>query len=233
MQKALEQLDEVWTAARQAAVASRCAVEPTVPECETSHGIGIGIVIVPSLPTISAIAAKIDELSKNDAGQYWYPPTSLHITLHGIVWRENGVLPPESDLMRLKNALRPTMSGVGFPHLTLRGLNLFPGIGKQVGAIIVQGFPNDDLLLLRDRIRQCMVDVGYPDRRNYAFGRGSYLTCTIARLRKQPSNGLIARINESRMMEIAEFDVTELVLTSNSYFFTSENTTVRERFDIL
>lgn len=232
MANAEEQLEAVWAAARQAAVAGRCRVDPRIPESELDYGLGVGMVIVPDMTTIAEITSAIENLRVFDSGQYWYPPESLHITVHGVSWRPKSDLPTETEFQRLVNSLRPALHGVGLPELTLKGPTIFPGSDKQLGSISLQGFPNSDLLLLRDRLRQSAMDAGYPDRRNYTFGRGDYLTCTIARLRKQPAPKLVEQIGELRAKTVSKFYVTEILLASSSYFFKPENTKVRERFNL-
>lgn len=233
MTRAEEQLDSIWSNARQAAIAGRCMVDPEIPGSEFGYGLGVGLSLIPDHKTAFAIVSLQKRIEPLDDNQFWYPTDSLHLTLHGITWRESGELPSETELMRLKYALRPAFVSAGCPEIELRGPIIFPGTERQIGTISLAAFPNCDLLLLRDRVRQCVVDAGYPDRRNYTFGRGDYLTCTIARLRKQPTIGLIARIGEIRHESLARFYVTDIVMTTNSYFFNSEHTTIRERFAVI
>ena len=233
MTSASEQLNSVWQAALQAGVANRFSIDPRIPESEESYGLGLGIVLLPDVPTVSDIATVIQKIKNFDSSQYLYENESLHITLHSIVLSKKQFLPDETSLMRIKNTIRPAFSGAGFPLLELRGLNIFPGSDAQVGSIVMHGFPNADLLLLRDRIRQSIMDAGFPDRRNYAFGRGDYLTCAIGRLRKQPSIKLMGRIAELREEIFTRFYVSEALFVTNSYFFNPKLTAVHERFKIL
>lgn len=233
MSKATDQLDSIWAAARQAAAAGRCVTDRQIPASEFGYGQGVSVLAIPDEAVKGAIAEVRRILEPLDPDQYWYASDRLHITLHGVAWRERGGLPSETEFMRLRNALNPAFVGAGYPQIALLGPIVFPGTERQIGTVSIQAIPNCDLLLLRDRVRQCVMDAGYPDRRNYAFGRGDYLTCTVARLRKQPSSALIAKVGELRGAEIARFYLTEALLTVNSYFFSPERTEVRERFAII
>src|SRR6185436_8043408 len=93
---------------------------------------------------------------------------------------------------------------------------------RQVGAIAIQVFQNEDMRLLRERIRQTAADAGFPDRRVYSFGRGEYLTCAIGRLRKRPSDKLMERLVAIRGLVLADTPVNELRLVEHAYFFTPE-----------
>ncbi len=232
MPSANEQLEEIWAAARQAAVAGRCGVDPEAPRSEPEYGAGITMAVPIDDAARSALAGIIEELRRFDGRQYWYPPATLHVTLHSVRWLEPGPLPTDTEFTRIANALRPVFPGLRLPSLELRGVVLFPGTERQIGAVAVQGFMNDELALLRDRIRQTAMDIGYPDRRNYAFGRGRYLTCAIARLRKQPTGKLIEAIGRMRERPIATVRPPELRLVTNGYFFLPETVVERARFPL-
>lgn len=180
---------------------------------------GITLLLRPSPEIKGPIEAFQDKLKEVEGGQYYYPPTDIHITILSIISCYNGFnledISPEdyvAVIAQSLDAVRPF-------RILFKGV-----IASETGALI-QGFPDDSGLdnlrnALRENFRksglQQSIDSRYPIRSAHA---------TVMRFRHELKDtaGFLQVIEQYRTYCFGEFPVTQVELVYNDWYQKKDN----------
>ncbi|MEI9865447.1 MAG: 2'-5' RNA ligase family protein [Limisphaerales bacterium] len=143
--------DRLWSEAVPAFERNELEIDPHLRNKDKDLRRGLTLLFRPSAVVRDSINAFLHELKNIAPDQYFYSPEEFHITVLAIIpgsesWEENF-----QHLSDYKNIINEVVKK--HAPFSVR----FQGVTASRGAVMIQGFPNDDTLAkIRDELREAM-----------------------------------------------------------------------------
>ena len=110
---------------------------------------GITLLARPAGPVRKEVSGFLEQLSRLDPSQYYYPVNDMHITIMSIISCFSGFRLDQIKAGDYREIIADCLKTIG--PFTVR----FEGITASPSAVLIQGFPVDNSLdLLRDNLRR-------------------------------------------------------------------------------
>jgi 2'-5' RNA ligase len=183
-------------------------------DSSTDNRFGITVVIRPSLAVKNKIQDFIDKLKKDNPNQYYYPNLDIHITVLSIISCYNGFDLKTVSIPEYVKVIQKSIDGI-------KDLEIhFEGITASNSAIMIQGFPSNDLLnQLRNNLRenfknsnlQQSIDARYTIQTAHS---------TVMRFRDKiiAMESLLETLEEYRTFDFGKFKVERIELMYNDWY---------------
>jgi 2'-5' RNA ligase len=140
--------DRLWAEARPQLAANAIAIDRHLAERAADRRRGITLIARPSWAVAARIAELVDELRAQEPEQYFYRPDELHSTILTPISGSDSF-----DLGRTPLAVYQSVFAELFARICPFRID-FWGVTASPGAVMVQGFAEDDRLnQLREAIR--------------------------------------------------------------------------------
>lgn len=203
-------------------------IDPHLTAKSSDHRRGVSLAFRLSHPASARIGEFISELRRILPGQYFYKSEELHVTVLSIVsgnemWRKQ-----MKDLATVRPIIIECLKSVPPFSIHFRGLTASPG------AIMIQGFPEDETLqAVRDSLRESFEREGFGhmlDRR-YKIVTAHV---TVARFQHSKINGtrLAAFLAANRRRDFGRSEADIIQLLWGDWYASSETIRLLEEFPL-
>ncbi len=167
--------------------------------------------IIPILPLPDTYSQVVSSLQKIDPAQYYYPISDLHVTIFDFIQaRENFTWNEELEKTFTAASMEALHTIEEFP-LT------FEGIVFSNAAGIIQGYDNDILVGIREKIREFLKKNGIRNDERYA-SESAHITFARFADRLSKPEKLCTFIDENRETKIGRVKVTEIELVEHDWY---------------
>jgi 2'-5' RNA ligase len=158
----------------------------------------------------SKILKLIDELRDADSRQYYYPVSSLHLTIQNVRTESIPPLFNKDDIEKAKSAFSKVISKHKSIKCYLKGLFELPT------SLSVRGYTDKSLKDLVLDLRQELISAGVPDNKKYASEEIFFCNSTICRYQIKPNDKFfeIVRRNKNRDFGIVDINKVDLMTTN-------------------
>jgi len=221
-----ERYDRLWSAAVGALRAGRPETDPVLAAGMPDRRRGLTLVARPSPPVRRRVAAFLDGLREIEPEQHYYAPSELHVTVLSLFTATVDHAPLLARTASYVSAVDGAMRKAAPFRIGFAGVTATPG------AILVQGFFEDDALdALRDSVR------GQLRVRGLAHGvDGRYRLetahVTVARFRARLRDGerLAEAIERARHRPFGATTVRSVSLVETDWYMTRETARTLKRY---
>lgn len=187
---------------------------------------GITLLIRPPESIKNKIQSFLNELKKEDALQYYYPNSDMHITVLSIISCHDGFSLSQINPEKYIAVIHENLA-------SLKNLEInFRGITASNSTIMIQGFPsNNSLNSFRDSLRKAFKNTNLKqsiDSRYSLFTAHS----SICRFRKPIANTakLVSLLEKYRKEDFGNFEINQLELVYNDWYQRKEKTQLLHQF---
>lgn len=189
---------------------------------------GMTLVIRPHQRVVRQISLLLSELAAVEPNQYFYGSSEFHITLLSLFTATENYQPYYDKQSSYLRAVDKVLSQAR--PFTIR----FDGITASPGAIMVQGFPEDDALnQLRDCLRRELINEqlgGGLDRR-YKIKTAHI---TVFRFQSQPKDTkqFLRILNKFRLYDFGTIKVESIQMVKNDWYMSEKEVNVVEEWEL-
>ncbi|WP_195987042.1 2'-5' RNA ligase family protein [Clostridium sp. D53t1_180928_C8] len=180
-------------------------------EDKTDTRMGITLAIRPSenlKKEIMNIERKIREVENN---QYYYPENDYHITLLDIITARQGFIYTTEQVENCKKITINAVKDLKQFEIKLKG------VIASDGAIMVKGFYEVEMELLRQRLRQSILDNNMNLDERYPT-ISSHITIARFKNKIQERKGLIEILKEYENYDFGTLKVSEIELIYHNWY---------------
>ncbi|RVT76549.1 mutarotase [Flavobacterium sufflavum] len=200
-------------------------IDPKI-DAENDNRFGITLLIRPSESIKNKIQSFLNELKKEDAEQYYYPNSDMHITVLSIISCHDGF-----SLSQINPSTYIAVIQENLIHLKNLEINL-NGITASNSTIMIQGFPtNESLNSFRDSLRKAFKNTNLEQSID---SRYTLFTAhiSVCRFRKPiaDTTKLISLLEKYRNEDFGKFEVNKLELVYNDWYQRKEKTQILHQF---
>jgi 2'-5' RNA ligase len=221
-----ERYDRLWSATIGTIRAGTVDTDPVLAVGTPDRRRGLTLIAWPSLNVRRRVAAFLDQLREIEPEQHYYAPSELHVTVLSLF---TATVDHESLLAqtgRYVSALDPVLRNV----LPIRiG---FEGVTATAGAIMIQGFIEDDTLNdARDALRRQLRVHGLAEGVDGRY-RLETAHVTVARFRSRLRDGarLAALLERARRRSFGATQIRSVSLVENDWYMTRRVTRTVKRY---
>lgn len=189
---------------------------------------GLTLIVRPDENTRKKMMEFINELSKIDSLQYYYPSSDIHITILSIISCTAGLKLKNIEVSDYINLIAHQLKGIGRFELNMEGITASPS------CIMVRGYPTDDTLnSIRNRLRSAfkLSDLVQSLDQRYLLQTAH---STVMRFR-QPltrKNLFLEKTESFRDHNFGTFEVQKVELVYNDWYQRSSNVQLLHSFDL-
>lgn len=169
------------------------------------------------LPEIQKL---IDKMQISDNRQYYYPKSSLHLTVQNI--RSESV-PPLYDVDDIEKAKR-TFTKIVSKHKSIKCH--LKGLFELPTSIAIRGFTDESLKDLVLDLRQELIFAGVPDNKKYASDSVFFCNSTICRYQTQPNGKFFETVKKYKERDFGIFTIDRVSLITTNSVATPQHTTI-------
>lgn len=179
---------------------------------------GLTLLARPSEETITKIQRFLDRVREIEPQQYYYPPSSIHITVLAIISCHKGFNLDQIDDKAYIENIRNGLKGSESFEVEFKGITASPS------CLLIQGFfKNQTLNVIRDNLRATFKQSPLPhsmDKRYVIQTAHS----TVMRLKTVllDSSRFIALLEEYRDYEFGSFTIDTMELVANDWYHKPE-----------
>ena len=188
------------------------AIDPYLNHPETDTRMAVALVIRPPEIVQQNIRQALHTLAADFPELYYYPADDLHITVLDILRGRPGLEKPSPALLaQYKACLTQTLEQLPPFSICLKGLT------ASDGAILVKGYDDGGLEVLRTALRPALKAAGLPLEEHYETTSCHVTAARFPQKIHDPA-GLLARIEQLSECYLRTFKVTEVELTYHNWY---------------
>lgn len=207
-------------------ISSNNFVLDTLIDSKNDNRLGLTLLVRPTDIIKSNISRFIEKVQEIDPAQYYYPQSDMHITVLSIISAFDGFDISNIQVYEYIEILDSIIS-------KYRKFNIqFKGITASPSCIIIQGFPEKDILNnIRNDIRKSFKD---SNLFNSIDSRYELITAhsTVIRFKNKLINidKYLNLLDEYREYDFGSFEVSALELVHNDWYHKKQNTKLIKKF---
>ncbi|GGW99959.1 2'-5' RNA ligase family protein [Salegentibacter mishustinae] len=189
---------------------------------------GITLLIRPPENVKNRIQLFLDELKQIDPSQYYYPNSDIHITVMSIISCYEGFRLDQISLPDYIDLIKESLSEIDRFEIK------FKGITASDSGIMIQGFPQNDILNdLRNNLRTKFKnsDLEQSIDKRYSL-QTAHSTVLRFRRKLQNKNKFLEIIEKYKNYDFESFEVKKLELVFNDWYQRKKNSKLLEKFRI-
>lgn len=160
------------------------------------------------------VASKIlklaDELKDADNRQYYYPASSLHLTIQNIRIESIPPLYNKEDIEKAKRVFAKVIPKYKSIKCLLKGLFELPA------SLSVRGYTDESLRDLVLDLRQELISAGVPDNKKYASDEVFFCNSTICRYQVKPNDKFFEIVRRNKNRDFGAVDINEVSLVTTN-----------------
>ena len=214
--------DRLWAETIERFAAGEVQLDRYLSRRDADRRTGITLIARPDPNTIARFSGLVSDLKALEPDQYFYRPEELHVTVMTLVTGSETF-----DLQKAPiAAYRSVFAGL-FERIH-RFCITFRGITASAGAILVQGYAEDDYLnKIRDMIRSELQRTGLAENLDVRY-KIATAHSTIMRFRSQPRDiqKLIARLHAARDYDFGGTTVDRVDFVFNDWYMSHDRVEV-------
>lgn len=184
----------------------------------TDTRLGITLVIRPSEKIKAQMQLFLDELKAIEPNQYYYPDSDIHITVMSLISCYEGFSLDKINIEDYKEIIQKSLIDINKIKINFKGITASPS------AIMIQGFPDETLNILRNNLRtnfkKSTLEQSLDKRYSITTAH-----CTVMRFQEKLQNPeqLIAIAEKFREFDFGDFIVENIELVCNDWYQREEN----------
>lgn len=220
--------DKMWQCAADAIANGSIDIDERLPEKLNDNRRGYSLAIRPNADVQDNVSAFLDELRQYEPNQYYYRPGEFHITLLSLFTAtedHNKYFSRYDDFYRAVK-----LAFVNTDKFTIN----FRGITASPGAIIIQGFPDSDMLeKLRDSLRKQLRAAGLGEGLDKRY-RIQTAHMTVARFQHQLNDRkqLLEFLEENRHRNFGNTVAKEVLFVENDWYMSEDKIRVLAKYNL-
>lgn len=218
----------LWDTSYNAVSQGEIEIDNLIDHPEADKRRGLTLIFRPTGAVKQSILTFLNELSRIEPDQYYYPETSLHFTVLSLFTATVEYQREYDRIQAYQSAVDRAVRGISPFLFQVKGLTV------SKSAVILCGYPlPDNLNILRNALRKNLTTSGLAQ----GLDRRYILTAahtTIMRFSRPLSNpaGLAEFLLENKQKTFGEFKVDGLDLVKNDWYMAQRNTTVVCRYPL-
>jgi 2'-5' RNA ligase len=221
--------DEMWSSSIGNIRTGKVELDPVLSRGLVDHRRGMTLIARPSAMVRERVGALLRELRRLEPYQYYYTPSDLHITMLSLF---TATVAPEPFFARTERYVSAADAA-----LRIAGPILieFAGLTVSPGAILVQGFIEDEALNdIRDNLRRELRVRGLAKSLDGRY-RLETAHMTVVRFRAALRDGtkLAAALERLRSRQFGTTNIRNLSLTKNDWYMTRQVLETVKRYRLL
>jgi hypothetical protein len=190
---------------------------------------GLSLIAYLSPELHPAILSLIDDLRSIAPGQFFYVAEQLHFTVMSLIPVRQKIDLAQAGIHQYKETCREILSDASAVDVE------FCGITATNSAVMIQGWPDATLNLLRDDLRKSLSAAGLGGNLDMRYRLlGAHVT--LMRFASAPENlpALVSFLNEQRALEqnFGTMTLREVALVHNDYYLLPQKSEVLARFPL-
>lgn len=166
----------------------------------------------------------ITPLKKADEKHYFYPPSSLHLTIQNIRTIHYPPLFTQEDIETARRVLREIVTQYTPPVFHLKDLFQLPW---SLSVCAYSDKTYGDMVL---HVREALNQAGVPDDKRYASGDIVLGNVTFCRYHKKPNNSFIEKTEELKSIDIGRIRAQNIFLITTNSVCHPDHTEIIDRF---
>lgn len=174
---------------------------------------GITLIIKPPLNVVQNIIDFLSDIKTIEPNQYYYPETDIHITVLSVISCHTGFIINNINLPDYIMAIKQAINNNKPFNIEFKGVTASPS------CVMVQGFFDNTLAQMRDKLRQNLIKSGLTqtiDKRYKLVTAHS----TVIRFCKNinNTNTLVNKLEQYRNHNFGTFTVNQIHLVYNDWY---------------
>ena len=208
------QYQNLWRSALQSFEQGQVETDDILLDKQTDLRRGMTLIIRPSQEVAERISLFLTELAVAEADQYFYHPNEFHLTLLSLFTATPDYKPLYKKQSAFIGAADQVLSQARPFKIRFRGVTAAPG------AVMIQGFPEDDSLnVLRNKLREQLSENGLGDGLD---ARYPIITAhiTVFRFQQQPNKveSFLKCLRQYRLFDFGEMNVSAVQMVENDWY---------------
>lgn len=200
-------------------------VEPVTDYVNDNRICLTSVVFIPKNLQEKIITEVIEPLRKVDPKQYFYLPSSLHITVNNIRTIEYPPLFNGEDIEKAKEVIKQVTPK--YKPLTFDVKRLF----ELPASLAISAFSDKTLGRLALELRRELEKAGVPDNKAYASEDIVIANTTISRFINTPNPEFWQKVKEFKNIDVGNFEVNKIsLITTNAVCHPSKTKIIEEYF---
>jgi 2'-5' RNA ligase len=218
------QYKQLWTDALARFQKNEFEFDPLIDDA-TDQRFGLTIVIRPSQEVKASIEALLNAFRQIEPGQYYYPTDDMHVTVLSIVSCYNGFTRQSYTAKDYLKVIEKSLPDIH--HFKIH----FQGITASPGCVMVQGYPEGMLNLLRTNLRNSFKHTGLQTSFDKRY-RLEVAHSTVVRFRNKINDKqkFINLLEHYRRHEFGTSMVNEIEFVFNDWYLRKDRGETIARF---
>jgi 2'-5' RNA ligase len=210
---------EIWATSKKEIAANKIKIDPYLQKNTKDERRGLTFLIPLQDDFFLDLAGNINkDLRKILPNQYFTPESDLHITVMDLIQVSKNFVDDPRAVRQIQAILEASVNGFHPFEIRFRGLCASPS------AIFLQGFAEDTLLQLREKIREAAKLKNFHLDERYQSVT-AHVTLVRFKSKFEFPHKLIKFIDSSREKEYGEFRVKQLDFVSHDWYNSDAKTT--------
>lgn len=219
---------QLWQAALQSFRQGNVAIDRFLADKQHDQRRGFTLIIRPAQEVAQQFSRFLTDLASVEPTQYFYRPSEFHITVLALFTATEHYQPYFAQQAAYVHAVKRVLSTTH--HFALR----FHGITASPGAIMIQGFPQDDALdCMRNRLREQLRSMGLGDGLDQRYQLKT-AHATVFRFQQQPENiqHFLQCLREYQAHDFGVMNVGAVQLVENDWYMSEDKVRVLKQYNL-
>ena len=169
-----------------------------------------GVVFLPKDIEEKIISEVINPLREADPRQYYYVPSSFHITIQNVRTIENPPLFTDSDIKKSRDVFSKIIPQFKPISFSLESIFQLPT------SLSICAFTDSFLGSLAKELRSKLAEAGVPDNKKYADNDIVIANSTFCRFQTKPNEEFLSKVNHLKNIHIGEFEANKVELVTTN-----------------
>jgi 2'-5' RNA ligase len=216
-----EAYDRIWNSSKENLLNNDVSTDINLSNIEDDKRLGLTVLI----PLGDIFLKVINQLKEIEPKQYFYPATDTHITVIDFIGASEDFVFDEKQVKVYKKVLDAMLKDFSKFNIEFKGLT------ASKGAVIVQGFFDDALQKLREKLRQEVNKQGIELKERYKVETAH---ATIMRFKKKLQNpeALANKIEKMRNIDLGTFEVKKILFVLHDWYNLKGKTKILAEYEL-
>ena len=216
-----ESYDRIWDSSKENLLNNNIEIDENLSDIPDDKRLGLTVLI----PLGDIFHQVIAQLREVEPDQYFYPATDTHITVIDFIGASEDFVLDNKRIDIYKQILDNVFKD------SLKFNIEFKGLTASKGAVMVQGFFDDALQKLRERLREEVNKQGIELKERYKVGTAH---STIMRFKKKLQNpeALANKIEDMRNVDLGIFEVNKILFVLHDWYNLKEKTKILAEYEL-
>jgi 2'-5' RNA ligase len=216
-----ETYDRIWNSSKENLLDNNADIDMNLSNIADDKRLGL-TVLIPIGDIFLQVKGQLKEIEPE---QYFYPATDTHITVIDFIGASEDFVFDEKQVEIYKRVLDSVLKDFSKFNIDFKGLT------ASKGAVMVQGFFDDALQKLRERLREEVNKQGIELKERYKVVTAH---STIMRFKKKLQNpkALVNKIEEMKDVNIGIFKIKKILFVLHDWYNLKEKTKILAEYEL-